>query len=183
MRRQLSHFSRQKPCSPEIQNLFDLVNQEKIQELTSFILNEQNEVWNMKKGDDITILHNACVNDKFNLVKLIIDNTKKRLHLTPDSTLSSEEKSANEKIFKDFINAKTETEYLTALHYASFRGNIKIIKLLIENNAEVAAISYNGLNMLHKAAQGNQPSAIVYFNKKYNINLESSDNALLKLCI
>ena len=144
MRRQLSHFSRQKPCSPEIQNLFDLVNQEKIQELISFILNEQNKVWKMKKGDDITILHNSCVNDKFNLVKLIIDNIKKRLHLTPDSTLSSEEKSANEKIFKDFINAKTETEYLTALHYASFRGNIKIIKLLIENNAEVAAKSYHG---------------------------------------
>ena len=155
------------------------MNQEKIQELTSFILNEQNYVWNMKKGDDITIFDNACVNDKFNLVKLIIDNSKKRLHLTPDSTLSSEEKSGNEKIFKDFINAKTKTEYLTALHYASFRGNIKIIKLLIENNAEVAAISYNGLNMLHKAAQGNQPSAIVYFNKKYNMNLESSDNDLL----
>ena len=51
--------------------------------------------------------------------------------------------------------------------------------MLIENNAEVAAISYNGLNMLHKAAQGNQPSAIVYFNKKYNMNLESSDNDLL----
>ena len=33
--------------------------------------------------------------------------------------------------------------------------------------------------MLHKAAQGNQPSAIVYFNKKYNMNLESSDNDLL----
>ena len=166
MRRQLSRLSRQKPCKPEIQSLFDLIMQEKVQELSSQILDDKIEVWNMKKGDNITILHTACVFEKFNLVKLIIDNLKKRLHLSPESSLSSEEKSKNEKIFNDFINAKTETEFLTALHYASYRGNIKIIKLLIENNADVNALSYNGLNMLHKAAQRNQPSAIVYLNKK-----------------
>ena len=176
MRRQLSRLSRQKPCKPEIQSLFDLITQEKVQELSSKILDDKIEVWNMKKGDNITILHTACVFEKFNLVKLIIDNLKKRLHLSPEFPLSSEEKSKNEKIFNDFINAKTETEFLTALHYASYRGNIKIIKLLIENNADVNALSYNGLNMLHKAAQGNQPSAIVYFNKKYNMKLDSTDN-------
>ena len=176
MRRQLSRLSRQKPCKPEVQNLFDLLMQDKAQELSSQILDEKIEVWNMKKGDNVTILHTACVFEKPNLVILIIDNLKKRLHLTPESSLSPEEKSKNEKIFNDFINAKTETEYLTALHYASYRGNIKIIKLLIENNADVNALSYNGLNMLHKAAQGNQPSAIVYFNKKYNMRLDSPDN-------
>ena len=176
MRRQLSRLSRQKPGKPEVQNLFDLLMQDKLEELSSQILDEKIEVWNMKKGDNVTILHTACVFEKFNLVKLIIDNLKKRLHLLPESSLSSEEKSKNEKIFNEFINAKTETEFLTALHYASYRGNIKIIKLLIENNADVNALSYNGLNMLHKAAQGNQPSAIVYFNKKYNMRLDSTDN-------
>ena len=29
--------------------------------------------------------------------------------------------------------------------------------------------------MIHKAAMGNKPSAIIYFNKKYNINLEDTD--------
>ena len=176
MRRQLSRLSRQKPCKPEIQNLFDLLMQDKAEELSSHILDEKMEVWDMKKGDNVTILHSACVFEKLNMVKLIIDNLKKRLHLTPESSLSSEEKSNNEKIFNDFINAKTETEFLTPLHYASYRGNIKIIKLLIENNADVNALSYNGLNMLHKAAQGNQPSAIVYFHKKYNMRLDSTDN-------
>ena len=81
----------------------------------------------------------------------------------------------NEKIFKDFINAKTETEHLTALHYAAFRGNIKIIDLLIQNSADVQALSYNGLNMLHKGAQGNSPNSI-YFNKKYKIDIASTNN-------
>ena len=29
--------------------------------------------------------------------------------------------------------------------------------------------------MIHKAAMGNKPSAIIYFNKKYNMNLEDTD--------
>ena len=61
------------------------------------------------------------------------------------------------------------------MHYASFRGNLKIIKLLIENSADINALSINGLNMLHKAAQGNKPSIIVYYNKKYNMDLNSTD--------
>ena len=30
--------------------------------------------------------------------------------------------------------------------------------------------------MIHKASQGNKPSAIIYFYKKYNMNLEASEN-------
>jgi ankyrin repeat protein len=29
--------------------------------------------------------------------------------------------------------------------------------------------------MIHKAAMGNKPSAIIFFNKKYNMNLEDTD--------
>ena len=109
--------------------------------------------------------------DKFNVVKTIINQTKKRLHLIPEDSISDEEKTKNERIFKDFINSKTEGDNLTALHYASFRRNIKIIKLLIENYAEINALSSHGINMIHKAAQGNKPFAIVYFNKKYIMSL------------
>ena len=58
---------------------------------------------------------------------------------------------------------------------ASFRGNIKIIKLLIANYAEINVLTAKGYNMIHKAAMGNKPSAIIYFNKKYNMNLEDTD--------
>ena len=162
--------------TPEIENIFQMIYQEKIEELSKYILNEKNEVWDIKRSDGLTLLHSACIFDKTNIVETIVNDTKKRLNLLSSETLPLEEKTKNEKIFKDFINSKTEKDSLTALHYASFRGNIKIIKLLIENKAEINAVSSHGLNMLHKAAQGNQPSSIVYFNKKYNFDIEATDN-------
>ena len=174
--RRLSYLSRQKYVPPEIDSVFQLAIYEKYKELSDYILDKKNEIWKIKKGDDITLLHSACVSDNFKLVKLIIESTKKRLNLISENSLSQEEKINNENIFKDFINAKTETEHLTALHYASFRGNIKIIKILIQNFANVQALTYNGLNMLHKGAQGNSPNSIIYFNKKYNIDIGSTNN-------
>ncbi len=160
--------------SPEIEKIFNMVSEEKTEELKDYILNEENEIWNVKRGEDLTILHNVCAIDKTKMAEIIILQTKKRLHLTKDSTLLEEEKSENIEIFKNFINARTQGDNQTALHYASFRGNIKIIKLLIENYADVNAVTSNGYNMLHKAAQGNKPSAIVYFHKKYNMDLEAT---------
>ena len=174
--RRLSYLSRQKYVPPEIDSVFQLAIYEKYKELSDYILDKKNEIWKIKKGDDITLLHSACVSDNFKLVKLIIESTKKRLNLFSENSLSQEEKINNENIFKDFINSKTETEHLTALHYASFRGNIKIIKILIQNFANVQALTYNGLNMLHKGAQGNSPNSIIYFNKKYNIDIRSTNN-------
>ena len=181
--RRESRLSRTSVCSPEIEKIFKLVTQEKIDELTQFILDENNEIWNIKKKEDLTLLHNACIIDKFNVAETLIVQTKKRLHLSSkEDSITEEEKIKNETIFKNFINAKTEGDNLTALHYASFRGNIKMIKLLIENYAEINALSSHGINMIHKAAQGNKPSAIIYFNKKFNMDLrdleENHMNAL-----
>ena len=170
-----SRMERTSSIVPEVENVFSLIAKEQTEELISYILNEENEVWNIKRGEEITILHNACAIDKTNISEIIIEKIKIRLKLTKDSSLSEEEKSKNEEIFKNFINAKTQGDNLTALHYASFRGNIKIIKLLIENHAEINALSSNGYNMIHKAAQGNKPSAIVLFYKKYKMDLESTD--------
>ena len=174
--RRLSYLSRQKYVPPEIDKVFKLVMHEKYKDLYNYILDKKNEIWNIKKGDDINILHSACVLDNFKFVKLIIEATKKRLELISEKPISPEKKENSEKIFKDFINAKTETEYLTPLHYAAYRGNIKVIELLIQNSANVNALSYNGLNMLHKGAQGNSPNSIIYFNKKYKIDISSTNN-------
>lgn len=173
--REKSRLSRMKSIPPEVDNIFQLVYNEKINELSNYVLNSKNQIWNIKRGDNITILHSACVLDNYKVVQTIIEKTKIRLKLTNEFIISEEEKSNNENIFKNFINSQTETEKLTPLHYASFRGNLQIIKLLIENSADINALSINGLNMLHKAAQGNKPSIIVYYNKKYNMDLNSTD--------
>ena len=163
----------------EYSEIFDAISSNNIQKLNEFILNKKIKIWEVKKSDNLTILHNACAMDKTNIVINIIHKMKIRLGLDNNNdnndNISTEEKSKNEKIFKDFINAKTDGDNQTALHYASFRGNIELIKLLISNYAEINALTNTGYNMIHKAAMGNKPSAIVYFNKKYNMNLEDTD--------
>ena len=74
--RRISYLSRQKYVPPEIDNIFQLVIHEKYKDLSNYILDKKNEIWKIKKGDDITILHSSCVLDNFKLVKLIIESTK-----------------------------------------------------------------------------------------------------------
>ena len=157
--------------------ILELISSNNTEKLSEFILDAQNKIWEIKLAENFTLLHNACATDKTDIIITIIEKTKIRLGLDSDdkSNLSQEKKSENLKIFKDFINAKTDGDNQTALHLASFRGNIKIIKILITNYAEINVLTSKGYNLIHKAAMGNKPSAIIYFNKKYNMNLEDTD--------
>ena len=159
----------------EYDEIFDSISANDINKISQFILNKDNKIWEIKKPENLTVLHNACALDKTDVIITIIEKTKIRLGLDNKSNITSEEKSQNEKTFKDFINEQTEGDNQTALHYASFRGNIKIIKLLIANHADINSLTHTGYNMIHKAAMGNKPSAIIYFNKKYNMSLEDTD--------
>ena len=159
----------------EYDEIFDSISANDINKISQFILNKDNKIWEIKKPENLTVLHNACALDKTDVIITIIEKTKIRLGLDNKNNITSEEKSQNEKTFKDFINEQTEGDNQTALHYASFRGNIKIIKLLIANHADINSLTHTGYNMIHKAAMGNKPSAIIYFNKKYNMSLEDTD--------
>jgi len=50
------------------------------------------------------------------------------------------------------------------LHFASFHGNVKLIKLLIRNGADIRALDNQLINMLHVAAQGDQAYSLTYFS-------------------
>ena len=76
--------------------------------------------------------------------------------------------------FNNFINFKTNKGQ-TSLHYASFVGNIKIIKLLLENNADLFAKTNNGFNVLHLATMGNKLTSFFYFTEKYRLDINSKD--------
>ena len=75
---------------------------------------------------------------------------------------------------KSYIN-KADIFGNTAILYAAYRGNIFIVKSLIECGADINITSKKGLNVLHMAAQGNNPNLIIYFIKKYNISVLSQD--------
>jgi palmitoyltransferase len=76
--------------------------------------------------------------------------------------------------FKKFIN-KPSDNGLTAIHYAAFRGNIQIIKNLIECGSNLEFTTKKGLNVLHLAAQGDQSNSLVFFIEKYGFSIESVD--------
>ena len=83
----------------------------------------------------------------------------------------------NEKQLKIYFNKKAQNGF-TALHYASFRGNVKLCEKLIENFADLNLINNNGLNVIHMAAQGDQPATLVLFKEKYRMNPQINDNVL-----
>ena len=74
-----------------------------------------------------------------------------------------------------YINQKNKAGF-TALHYACYNGNIKLIKLLVNNGADINIVNNNGLNLLHLATQGNQTTPLYYFIHKYKMNINSIDN-------
>ena len=75
---------------------------------------------------------------------------------------------------KEWVNAKTFYDEFTALHLASFRGNVDAIEALINHGADPMAENYFGLNLLHVAAQGDSAVSIHYF-KSLNVDINKRD--------
>ena len=64
----------------------------------------------------------------------------------------------------DWINLPSQGEEgFTALHFASFHGNMSLIHFLVTHGADVHAKNNQDINMLHVAAQGDQPVSLAYF--------------------
>ena len=83
--------------------------------------------------------------------------------------------SSNSRMTKtEFIN-RQNIDGLTALHYASFRGNIPIIKFLISHGANPFVKDKDGHNVIHIAAQGDQIGAIYYYIQNFNFDLNDKD--------
>lgn len=80
-----------------------------------------------------------------------------------------------QKEIEKWVNKKSKKQGYTAIHYASFKGNIDIIQMLIKNKANVEISNFRGINVLHMAAQGDSPNSLIYFKEKFNMNIESLD--------
>ena len=76
---------------------------------------------------------------------------------------------------KSWIEARTKSEDFTALHLASFKGNVDAARSLIEYGADAHALTVHGLNMLHAAAQGDSAASLYYFRKR-GVDVNAKDN-------
>lgn len=144
-------------------DIFDLIQNRKIDEINFFLQNPNNKIWECKQENNLNVLHKACFLNYDEIIIAIINETKARL-------------ISNKQKFDEFINEVEETEGFTPLHYSSFRGNIKICSILIENGANINKLSIHNYNMIHMAAKGNQPGTIVFFKEKYLQKIEALDD-------
>lgn len=60
------------------------------------------------------------------------------------------------------------------MHFASFHGNLYLIKLLLKNGGSIYAKNKQDINMLHVGAQGDQPSSLHFF-RQLGLDINSRD--------
>jgi len=57
-----------------------------------------------------------------------------------------------EKEVTQWVNQKTNDDGFTALHFASFRGNVALIQVLLDAKADMYEKNNFGINVMHVAA-------------------------------
>jgi len=83
--------------------------------------------------------------------------------------------TVTEKQIHQWVNHKTDEDGFAALHFASFRGNINLIQLFIKNGANIHQQNNFGINVMHVAAQGDQPISLFFFKEK-GVDIRSRDH-------
>ena len=126
----------------------------------SYISDPKNAAWEyINESSGNTILHI--------LAKDYIELTEKVIKIIKDLT--------SIEIFTNFINHQNN-KGINILHLACHKGNLNLIKLLLNNGINYKAKTKTGLCCLHFAAQTNKVTVIYYFIKKYKINKYEEDN-------
>ncbi len=152
-------------CSDDIvflqEKLFNSIESSEIEKIKKIIFQPHIKIWEFLDNEDSTVLIKLAYAD-LDLIFDVIKIAKENL---------------NEKQLKIYINKKAQNGF-TALHYASYRGNVKLCENLIENFADINLFNDNGLNVIHMAAQGDQPATLVLFKEKYKIDPQINDNVL-----
>jgi ankyrin repeat protein len=118
--------------------------------------------WLYYENDGTTSIIKSTFLNMTDVTLFLIDEAKKKIG------------KEDQKLFVDWINHKGDNGF-NCLHYAAFRGNLKIIVKVIENGADIYIKNNNGLNVMHMAAQGDQPGALIYFKEKYDIKINCAD--------
>lgn len=81
-----------------------------------------------------------------------------------------------QKQLSTWVNMPTD-ERFTALHFSTYHGNIELIKLMVEEmHADFNLKNVYGANVLHVAAQGDQPCPLYYFVAVKDMDINDADN-------
>ena len=109
----------------------------------------------IKDNRGFTAFHILALNNNSNTIQYLIRHV--RLTQTRDK---HGDNAVN--VLRAWANARTE-DLFTCLHFAVYKGNLKITKMLIDIGADIDAKNKQGLGVMHIAAQGDQPLLLAYF--------------------
>lgn len=84
-----------------------------------------------------TLLHAACFKNDQDLAYKLVERAYQMF---------------TEEEIKEWLNVKTKEDGFTALHFASFRGNLQIAQFLLKYGADIQAKNNYGINMMHVSA-------------------------------
>ena len=142
-------FNQTKDLSLNSYEFFEAIKSGEIEKCRQFFYNPNIKAWELKDENNYTALHFSVFKNNYDLTLLILEEIKKGLGINSSKKIS------------EFINAKNK-EGITALHYSVINGNIAIFKLLKKNGANLEAVTNTGKNIMHIAAESNQPSMMIY---------------------
>ena len=128
---------------------FEAIKGGEIEKCRQFFYNPNIKAWELKDENNYTVLHFSAFKNNYDLTLLILEEIKKGLGINSSKKIS------------EFINEKNK-EGITALHYSVINGNIAIFKLLKKYGANLEAVTNTGKNIMHIAAESNQPSMMIY---------------------
>lgn len=78
---------------------------------------------------------------------------------------------------RDWVNLLARNqEGFSALHTAAFKGNLKTVRFLTENEADYSIKNPSGNNCVHTAAQGDQPAVIYFLVKHCGLCVNDTNN-------
>ena len=154
------------PTYLEGEEFFEHIENEDIEKINSILSNKNKEIWKYtsEENEDSTVLHVAVYKKSYAITEKIINYCKEN----------------NEGGFIDFINKKNK-QGTAAIHFAAFKGDVKIIKLLIDNGADIYAKTNRKLNIIHYSSQGNRSTSLMYFYLYYYILDNKKDQKIINL--
>lgn len=130
--------------------------------MNKLILDEQIPFWLYKEKDGSTGIIKATFLNMTEITLFLLDEAKRKLY------------SNSRKQLVDWVNQKGDNGF-NCLHYAAFRGNLKIVEKVIELGGDILIKNNNGLNVMHMAAQGDQPNILVFFKEKFDMKVNCLD--------
>jgi ankyrin repeat protein len=156
---------------PEYQNdeliiknkFFESISNNELHKISEYVKEDKLPFWNYKENDGSTALVKSVFLNMSEISCLLIETAKQRMNSHTD--------------FVNYLNLKGDNGF-NALHYAAFRGNLRLIEKLIHFGADINIKNNSGLNVMHMAAQGDQPNAIVFFKEKLGIKISSLDSVM-----